>query len=255
MENISDKLRNIVVTDIDNMITVASPKGRQEYIHNRKSYGLSFCTEGSLTYIHNGKEYVSDPEHAIILPQGQSYMLMGEKKGVFPVINFRCIGTLCDTHTVIPIENTDAYIKDYEQMRQLKFFDGNRAKLLSIFYNIVHRLASQPTSATLTPALKYIEQNIGNASLNNETLAELCHISEVYFRKLFASHYQTTPKQFIIDLRLNKAKQLLSDGTMKVSAISEQCGFASPYHFCRTFKKHVGVTPTEYMMSNRTFKI
>ena len=90
-------LNKIVVTDIIDVRTVFSPKGRYAKINNRKCYSLSFCNEGQITYTHNKKIYVSDPHHAIILPKGQGYTIRGDKSGVFPVINFECFDFLCDT--------------------------------------------------------------------------------------------------------------------------------------------------------------
>ena len=68
-------------------------------------------------------------------------------------------------------------------------------------------------------------------------------VSEVYFRKLFLKHMNTSPKQYIIDIRLQKAKQLLAEGVFSISAISEKCGFSNPYHFCRIFKDRIGIPP------------
>ena len=55
----------------------------------------------------------------------------------------------------------------------------------------------------------------------------------------------------ILDIRIGKAKQLLADGTQKISAVSEACGFSNPYHFCRAFKQRTGLTPSQYMQQNR----
>jgi len=60
-----------------------------------------------------------------------------------------------------------------------------------------------------------------------------------------------TPRQFIIEIRINKAKQLLTDGTLKISAVAEKCGFTNQYHFTRVFKSRVGLTPSEYMKQSR----
>ena len=75
-------LSNITITDIKETFTVFSPKGRFEKIQNRKAYALSFCDKGQITYTHNGNEIISDKNHAIILPQGQSYTLFGDKTNI-----------------------------------------------------------------------------------------------------------------------------------------------------------------------------
>lgn len=250
-------LEKIIITDITGVITVASPKGRMEKITNRQHYGLSFCNEGQITYTHNGIEYISDPQHAIILPKGQSYSIHGDKSGMFPVINFECEGFLADTMKVINVDDTDFIMREFEQMKKLFLFERNRAKVMSIFYNIIHTFSVESDfgNNALFPAIKYIESNYSSPELTNTVLAKQCGISEVYFRKLFLSQFGTTPWQYIIDVRINKAKQLLTEGRLKINAISENCGFSNQYHFCRLFKEKTGLTPTQYMNKNRIFKI
>ena len=121
---------------------------------------------------------------------------------------------------------------------------------------MLHRLSSYGAIGnTLTTAIKYIEKNYQNPTLTNKTLAKECKISEVYLRKLFAAQLQTTPKQFILEIRMQKAKQLLTEGGVKISTIAEHCGVSNPYHFCRLFKQKTGMTPTEYARQNRVYKI
>lgn len=251
-----EMLNKITVTDVKELFTVASLRGRNEDIHNRKSYGISFCSEGKITYTLGGKHTVSDENHAVILPKGQSYSLHGDKTGIFSVINFECNEWLCDNVVSIPIQNPETYIKDFEKMKALSLFEENRAKILSVFYNMLHRISLESSVRNvIIPAIKYIEKNYQEPKLSNKLLAEKSNISEVYFRKVFTEVYKTTPKQFIVDVRIDKAKQLLSDGFLKVGAVAEQCGFSNQYHFCRLFKEKTGLTPTEYMKQNRIYKI
>lgn len=246
----------LTITDICAIFTVSSPKGRITQIQNRNSYGLSFCSEGKITYTHNGKQTVSDPNHAIILPKGQTYSLYGNKTGIFPVINFLCRDFLCDEVLSLPIQYADVYLKDFEKMKALSLFEENRAKIMSIFYDMLHRLSLESSLHNiLVPAIRYLEQNCFDPKLTNAELAEKCNISEVYFRKSFADIYKVSPKQYILDIRLNKAKQLLAENRLKIAAIAELCGFSNPYHFCRIFKAKTGFTPSEYMKQNHFYKI
>ena len=127
---------------------------------------------------------------------------------------------------------------------------------MSIFYNMLDSISTaHDPDVNLLPAIQYLEQHSNASDLTVAMLAQKCKISEVYFRKLFIKSYGITPKQFIIDMRINRAKQLLTDGLLKISAVSEQCGFSNPYHFCRVFKQKTGTTPTEYMKQNKLYKI
>lgn len=246
------RLERAIITDIIDAKTIYSKKGRMEAMFKRRYYGLSFCIEGQITYMHKGKAYVSDKGHAVILPKGQNYTICGNETGYFPLINFDCAGELCDTILVVPIESADGFIKAYEQIQKLLLFEGNGAKIMSIFYDMLHRLAhaERENDHLLKPAIAYLENHFSESELNNATLAAQCNISEVYFRKLFLKKYAMTPKQYIIDIRINMAKQLLSDGRLKINAVAEQCGFSNTYHFSRLFKERTGLTPTAYMKQN-----
>ena len=63
---------------------------------------------------------------------------------------------------------------------------------------------------------------------------------------MFKNRYGSTPGQYLSEIRLSKAKQLLASGGPTVTEIAEKSGYASVYHFCRAFKANTGQTPTEY---------
>lgn len=244
-----DKISNIIVTKIDEVLTVSSPKGRYVEMKDRWCYGLSFCSSGKITYTHNGVNYVSDKSCAVILPKGQSYTLYGNESGFFPVINFECENFLEKDFRIIPLRKNDSYLKDFERMKNLSLFENSQAKIMSIFYDILSRLDSEHLKENniLKIAADCIEASYTDPSLNNTMLAQKMHISEVYFRRIFKESFGISPKQYILDIRIRKAKQLLYSGNISVTKVSEQCGFSSVYHFCRIFKEKTGLTPTEYI--------
>ena len=55
--------------------------------------------------------------------------------------------------------------------------------------------------------------------------------------------------------QLPQAKQMLVDTPFTVTAIAEECGFSSVYHFCRAFRQRTGKTPTQYAAENRTYQL
>ena len=248
-------LESITVTEIRSVVTVYSEKGRYDRMTNRRSYGLSFCKEGQITYIQNGVEYVSNKECAVILPKGGTYSIKRDKQGAFPVINFDCLEALCDTVTVIPVQNAEQLIAECKRLEKLFFFGGGRAQQLSIFYGMLHELGSDNIPWQLRGAVQLIRSNYRDTSLANRDLAAECHVSEVYFRKLFKKHFGCSPKQFIIGIRMQRAKQLLSEGVLSIAAISDRCGFSNQYHFCRLFKQHTGMSPSEYRKENLIYEI
>ena len=245
-------INNIVITEINDVVTVFQSKGKTHTAGLREHYGLSFALSGQITYEHNGRKYVSDTNSAIILPKGQSYKLHREKGGFFPLINFECTNFHPDTFTLIPLENTDYLKRCFDEMQKLFLSGRNRPMLMSKFYDIIGYLANtgNAESSPLSDAIAYIEKNL-HLNITNSDLADECLMGEEHFRKLFKKEYGISPKQYIINIRIRKAKQMLSEGVLKINAISEKCGFSNPYHFCSFFKQKVGMSPSEYMNKNK----
>lgn len=249
--------QDIIINCIEPPIMVHSQKGRTFKMQNRKFFGLSLCISGQITYTMNGKKYVSDKSSAVILPKGADYSLFGDREGIFPVINFDCENFSCDEILLLPLQDNSKCINLFNQIKNLSFRTDSRLKIFSEFYKLLNEItkSSSPLSSTLKNALEYIERNISDTTLSNTKIAEDLKISEVYLRKLFSSNLKTSPKQYIIDRRIQKAKQLLLDTPFSVTAISKDCGFTSPYHFCRIFKQKESLTPTEYIKAYKVYKI
>lgn len=248
---------SMIITGIEPPMVVHSEKDKRVDITNRRWFGLSFCLSGQITYEMNGKFFVSNGQCAVLLPKGGTYTLTGNKEGLFPVINFYCENFACDEITLIPLKNPKTYIRDFEAIQKLHLRGAGQLEIFSIFYKILNNLSSEGRSGAsiLTPAIQHIENNISDPSLSNTALAKTLGISEVYLRKLFFKHYNTSPKQYILDFRIQKAKQMLVETPFTVLVISESCGFSTPNHFCRAFKQHTGMTPTQYACQNRAYEI
>ncbi len=248
---------NLLVTQISQPFTVHSAKGRAFEMENRPDFGLSFCISGQITYTMHGKEFVSCPGYAVILPRGGYYSLRGDKDGLFPLMNFHCVGLPRDTILRLPLKNSQACIRDFETLKHLFLFGENRLRIYSVFYDLLNKVFQEqtPQQSPLAPALRYLEEHLSDPGLSNAVLAAQCRISEVYFRKLFAQHYGQTPRQYILNIRIAKAKQLLTESPYTVTYVAEQCGFASLYHFCRVFRERTGVTPSQYAKENRIFRL
>ncbi len=248
---------NIVITNIQSPFVVHSKAGQRYQMNNRTTFGISFCISGQITYTMNGKNYVSHQNNAVILPQGGTYSLFGNEEGFFPVINFRCENFNCNEITVFPLENPQACIKNFETLKDLFLHNKSHLKIYSAFYELLSEVSPDHAQmhTPLDSVILFIAENLQNPDLSNSELAKQIGISEVYLRKLFLSYYNTTPKHYILDLRIRKAKQMLRDTPFTVTAIAEQCGFSSVYHFCRMFKHRTGLTPTQYTANNRLFKI
>ena len=240
---------SMTVTGIDHVFTVPSSRGRRLQIVNRKWYGLSFCQSGQISYTMDGETTVSDRTVAVLLPLGGTYSLHGDKEGEFPLINFQCLVPLPQNKILVTrLRNPEGYLRDFARMEELWRRGKDHAKVMSILYEILSRLSAEDASPSrfLSPATEYLVEHFSDPDLTVSALARTVGLSEPYFRRVFKETYGISPKQYLIDLRIRHAKELLSVGSASVSAVSERCGFSGVYHFCRAFKQATGQTPTEY---------
>jgi two-component system response regulator YesN len=99
--------------------------------------------------------------------------------------------------------------------------------------------------ALLLQAKEYIDNHY-HKSISLEEVAEKIGISSYYLSKLFKERFQVTFIDYLKNTRLQKAKELLLDGTMPLKEIALTIGYKDPNYFSRIFKKEVGVSPREY---------
>lgn len=88
-------------------------------------------------------------------------------------------------------------------------------------------------------------------NLSIEQLAAIAKISPKYFVDLFKKTYGISAIDYLTELRINKAKQLMAQSHAKLKDIAHQIGYNDEFYFSRKFKKQVGVTPTHYMKRRR----
>jgi AraC family transcriptional regulator len=74
-------------------------------------------------------------------------------------------------------------------------------------------------------------------------IASECSLSRSHFSRAFKKNTGLSPRDWFLQMRLNKAKALLSDSVLTISQISLDCGFADQSHFTRVFTRVVGLTP------------
>jgi len=99
--------------------------------------------------------------------------------------------------------------------------------------------------ALLLQAKEYVDKNY-HKSISLEEVAELIGISSYYLSKLFKDRFHVTFSDYLKNLRIEKAKEYLQDGTLAFKEIALTIGYKDPNYFSRAFKKETGMSPREY---------
>jgi AraC-like DNA-binding protein/ligand-binding sensor protein len=105
--------------------------------------------------------------------------------------------------------------------------------------------------AAVTRAKQYVQAHM-DESINLAKVVDQVGVSRFYFCKLFKKATGMTLTEYIILVRVEKAKALLVDPSLRISEIVFAAGFGSIPRFNSVFKEYVGMPPTEYRMSLRS---
>jgi AraC-like DNA-binding protein len=97
----------------------------------------------------------------------------------------------------------------------------------------------------LTPVLAYIGENLAKP-ITHDLLARTAGLSPSRFHFLFRSALGCAPYEYVQKLRLKRAQELLIRTDRSVAEIGQDVGHADPYHFSRTFRRIVGMSPVKY---------
>ncbi|NLL79241.1 MAG: response regulator [Clostridiales bacterium] len=94
-------------------------------------------------------------------------------------------------------------------------------------------------------ALQYIEENY-TQKLKLADVAEKAYVSQWHLSKLLNRHTGQNFSEILNNVRIEKAKELLKDPSLRIGDIAESVGFMDMAHFSRVFKKQMGISANEY---------
>ena len=92
---------------------------------------------------------------------------------------------------------------------------------------------------------KYMEDNY-MADLSLDSVSEILHISPAYLSAQFKKYQKMNFLDCLTELRINAAKELLTDPFRSAAEVASMVGYEDSSYFARTFKKRTGMTPTQY---------
>lgn len=132
---------------------------------------------------------------------------------------------------------------------------GLGIKLLSILFNAtfesttlkqkgILNLENYDNTTIVNTVLEFINENFMH-SLSLEVISQNMYLSPAYISKLFKESTGNSPINYLIKLRLSKAKQALEIGDQSIKKVALSVGYPDMYHFSKLFKKYYGYPPSK----------
>ncbi|MFC5464126.1 response regulator transcription factor [Lederbergia graminis] len=164
---------------------------------------------------------------------------------------------VCDLLSKIFIKHIDIdYLLDkYEQIKKTETLVQLKSTLLSQIEECVSLVSESNLSTSndnefMIKAVDYIHKNY-TTDLSLNMVANHVHISRNYFSVLFKQYYGKNFIDYVMELRIKKAKELLEQTSLKVYEVAAKSGFNDVKYFSKLFKKMVDYSPVEYRIKSQ----
>jgi AraC-like DNA-binding protein len=142
-----------------------------------------------------------------------------------------------------------------DTLNRLDHLDAIKAHFDNLFRQIVlhiNQRKERKHAALIDQVLDFIKQQYANPNLSLEMISEDVHLSSGHLSQIFRAHTGQSIPDAIRSIRLEHAIKLMCDTDGNLQTISAQAGFMNTPYFYKAFKKHYGVTPSDYRMKLST---
>lgn len=210
---------------------------------------LTFRVGGSVTVTTEKGTKTARTNDVLYVPQGVGYTAeYSDNEGL--VIHFITEKDDEDTE-VFSFEKAEAVYKTF--MSALILWRGKEPgfelKTMGQLYTVLGTLAESSTRAVLPDhflnGIAYINKHYKESGLSVDEVCKKAGMSATVFRQYFKKHYGKTPTEYITELRLEYARNLIARGE-SIDSSSIAAGFNDPKYFSRVVKKYFGHSPREF---------
>lgn len=264
---IKDKSKPLIVGSCGTYRLRTKEKLPTWHPRGRLDYQLLYVASGKTHFFFNGQEEIVPAGHMVLyLPrQEQCYEYYGEEKPEIYWVHF----TGKDVKTIlrrfdIPMDKNvffsgvpSAYAHLFKEMiREFQNCRTGYEELLEMYLRQIFlliqrtRQENSPSISTyLQKEMEYAKQYFQehyNEDIQIKDYAKSRSMSVSWFLRNFKEFVGQSPTQYLLTLRMNNAVSLLETTDYNVNEISAIIGYDNALYFSRLFKKHKGVSPSEY---------
>lgn len=229
----------------------------------RSYYLFVLVNQGEATFFHKNGEIKLKPHDMLVMCPGEKIHYVADTPwsiqwvGLYgqSVESYMKLLSVDGNHPIMHIEH---YYEMERILHALYESIGNRyeyAKCAQIsliyqFFSVLMKNSNQKENIdAVYSAKKMIDYNF-NKNITVKNVADALHFSPEYLTRQFTERYGLSPKEYIINKRIESAKKLLCNRELSVMEISNSVGYGDQLYFSRIFKKKTGLSPLEYRKQN-----
>lgn len=145
---------------------------------------------------------------------------------------------------------SDSYIQKCERLHHFEQITNLQYHMVKHYTKSVEELRySRNQSELMTNVASYVRHHLSDA-IKTDDIADALFISRSHLSTRFKQESGMNLSEYITQLKMSEAKHLLAHSDKSLSLISAYLGYSSQSHFCRVFKKYVGMSPSDYRSKN-----
>ncbi len=242
------------------------PTGCEQYI-------LFYCKSGEGIITIENKETIVKSNHAFIIPPGKKCRYGASDSNPwdnywihFTGENAHLYSPPCEV--LLPIEiSVNSRIEDrmlvFEQMLQNLEQYNNYDNVLYANSCFKYYLTSirqidnfrfsgdKPSGDYFSTAISFMKNN-SDKRITLEELGGICGCSSANLYKVFMKKLKCSPIEYFLQMKIQRACRYLANSERKVKDIAMDLGYDDPYYFSRLFSKHIGISPKQYRINEKS---
>ncbi len=222
---------------------------------------MLLISKGAFRFFANGKEFYIEQDEIAFFPQNQYF-----EREILSPISYHQLGFFLPEHTPHPsalsvgklklpkphvrtvLDSLDV-LATYFSHEEPSIFQPLISQIL-FEHDLFCAQGSRPPitqDGDVSYVIQYMSEHLSE-KISIRALAESLHLSYNGLLWKFKAKMNRTPDEFLIMLRMQYAKQLVTENQLRINEIARRCGYANAYYFSNAFKKRFGISPSEYRL-------
>ncbi len=220
-----------------------------EFDVEARAYGAisyKLCGEAKFVF-RDGTSLFADGGDLLYIPAGVPYSVKysGSKSIVVHVLD--CNYSEKETARLKNPERVElALLKLKRQWGEGHSHNLAKASVYEILELIKKDVDAGILNSAFSEYRRYFEENFTRVDFSVECAARYFHISQSSLRRAFVSNLGISPIQYLTELRMKKAVEMLINSTVSIKEISSECGYGDEKYFSRVFKNKYGYPPSAF---------